>query len=76
MVSEKVKALLTLCGKNQKGLADYLGISKQSLSNKFHRDSFTATDLIKIAEYCECSLSFNRTDGTTIPIDSSDVTPS
>ena len=57
-ISDKVKALLKLQGKNNKGLAEYLGISDQALSNKFYRDSYSGEDLIKIATYLECELAF------------------
>jgi len=57
-ISDKVKALLKLQGKNNKGLAEYLGISDQALSNKFYRDSYSGEDLIKIAMYLECELAF------------------
>ena len=57
-ISDKVKALLKLQGKNNKGLAEHLGISDQALSNKFYRDSYSGEDLIKIAAYLECELAF------------------
>ena len=37
-------------------MARYLGISQQSMRNKFHRNSFSAEDLIKITGFLECSL--------------------
>jgi transcriptional regulator with XRE-family HTH domain len=57
-ISDKVKALLKLQGKNNKGLAEYLGISVQALSNKFYRDSYSGEDLIRIAAYLESELAF------------------
>jgi len=57
-ISDKVKALLKLQGKNNKGLAEYLGISDQALSNKFYRDSYSGEDLINIAEFLKCELAF------------------
>ena len=57
-ISSKIKALLTLKGKDHAGLADHLGISYQALSNKFYRNSFSADDLIKISAYLECELAF------------------
>jgi transcriptional regulator with XRE-family HTH domain len=57
-ISDKIKALLKLKGKNNKGLAEYLGISVQALSNKFYRDSYSGEDLIKIAAYLGCELTF------------------
>ena len=57
-ISDKIKALLKLQGKNNKGLAEYLGISDQALSNKFYRDSYSGEDLIRIADYLGCELAF------------------
>ena len=57
-ISDKIKALLKLQGKNNKGLAEYLCISDQALSNKFYRDSYSGEDLIKIAEYLQCEIAF------------------
>ena len=72
-VSTKVKALLNLSGKDHTGLATYLGISKQALSNKFYRDSFSAADLVKVAEYTESCLSFVFPDGNKVVIYSNDL---
>ena len=71
-ISDKVKALLKLQGKNNKGLAEYLGISDQALSNKFYRDSYSGEDLIKIAAYLECELAF-ITDSTKIALSVNDI---
>ena len=71
-ISDKVKALLKLQGKNNKGLAEYLGISDQALSNKFYRDSYSGEDLIKIAAYLECELAF-ITGSTKILLSEDDI---
>jgi transcriptional regulator with XRE-family HTH domain len=57
-VSDKVKAGLKLNGIEIKSLAEFLGITRQSMSNKFSRDSFSAEDLIKIADFLGYSLAF------------------
>ena len=41
-VSDKVKGLLALSGKRQIELADYFGMTKQTMSNKMARDSWSA----------------------------------
>lgn len=64
-ISTKIKTLLVLSGKEYAGLAARLGISRQALSNKFYRDSFSAADLVKVADYTESRLSFILPDGTT-----------
>lgn len=55
-ITDKVKAAMTMKGKKNSELAEYLGITSQSLSNKFNRGSFSAEDLIKIAEFTESKL--------------------
>lgn len=72
-ISTKIKALLNLSGKDHAGLAAHLEISKQALSNKFYRDSFSAADLVKVAEYTESCLSFVFPDGNKVVVDSSDI---
>jgi transcriptional regulator with XRE-family HTH domain len=71
-ISDKVKALLKLQGKNNKGLAEYLGISDQALSNKFYRDSYSGEDLIKIADYLGSELAF-ITGSTKIAMSAEDI---
>ena len=66
-VSQKIKSLLTLSGKDKKGLLEPLGLSSsQALSNKFNRESFNASDLIKIADYCDAKLLFIAQDNSKI----------
>jgi transcriptional regulator with XRE-family HTH domain len=72
-ISDKVKALLKLKGKNNGGLAEYLGISGQALSNKFYRDSYSGEDLIKIAAYLECELAFIVDSSTKLALTMGDI---
>ena len=55
-VSDKVKGLLALRGVKQLDLAAEFGMSKQTMSNKFARNSWSANDLAKAAEFCGCNL--------------------
>jgi len=57
-VTHKVKALLELKHETNTGLAKHMGITTQALHNKYHRDSYSASDLIKIAEYLGAELAF------------------
>lgn len=50
MIGNIVKAAASIAGAERKTIAAALGISPQALSNKYQRDSFSATDLVKIAE--------------------------
>ena len=72
-VANKVKTVMQFKGKDHAGLAAHLGISKQALSNKFYRDSFSAVDLIKIAEYTECPIAFIANDNMNVVLDRSDI---
>ena len=66
-VSKKVKALLSLKGMKQKELIDILGFSsRQSISNKFASDNWTAKELIKIAACTGSVLKFVLPDGQEI----------
>jgi len=73
-VADKVKAFLNIKGKDTAALAKYLNISKQALSNKYYRDSFSAEDLIKIADFLNCDLALiDNTD--RVNFDISDIKP-
>ncbi len=54
-------------------VADKMGCSPQFISNRLYRDSFTAADLIKIAEVLDCTLSFTLPDGTEIRLTADDL---
>ena len=74
-ISKKVKALLAQVDKKQYDLLDVLDIkSKQSLSNKFSNERWSADDLVKIAEFCGCKLAFVLPDGERIVLDSDERT--
>ncbi|WP_282195105.1 helix-turn-helix domain-containing protein [Thomasclavelia cocleata] len=49
-MNNKIISLLALFGYNQGDYAKYMGMSKSSLSNKIKRGSYTAKDLIDLAE--------------------------
>ena len=72
-VSYKVRALLKLKGKTHAELAQSMGVTTQSISNKFYRDSFSADDLIKIADFISCSLAFIVDSAQKIILDTSDI---
>ena len=68
-VSDKVKGLLALCGKKQIDLAASFGMSKQTMSNKMNRGSWSANDLARAAEFCGGRLAVILPDGQQIIID-------
>lgn len=63
-----VSMALAKCGKRQRDLADPWGVSKSAISNKFYRDSWSASDLVKVAEILGCKLMFVFPDGQQIYI--------
>lgn len=58
MVSDKIKGLLSMKGKKYKELAKLFGISEQAMRNKFARGSFSADELIMVADFVGCQLAF------------------
>lgn len=72
-VTEKIKALLSIKGKKNVELAAHLGISPQSMQNKFNRGSFSAEDLIKISEFLDCTLAFDVDGSQRIILDKTDI---
>ena len=67
--SDKVRGLLALNGKRQTDLAEAFGMSKQTMNNKLNRDSWSARDLVRVAEFCGCKLAFVLPDGQNIFFD-------
>lgn len=71
--SKKIKSLLAETDKKQADLLEVLGMSsKQSLSNKFTNERWSADDLAKIADFCGCKLAFILPNGERIVIDTKD----
>jgi len=69
-VSAKIKALLSLTGKKQSDLMGPLDMgSKQSLSNKFTNERWSADDLARVAKATGCRIGFQLPNGTMLYID-------
>lgn len=66
--SNTVRALLRLSGVKQSDLARHFDMLPQSMNNKLARDSWSANDLKKVAEYTGCKLGFILKDGTVLPL--------
>ena len=60
-----IRTILKKSNTTQRELAEALGESKRTLDNKFYRDSFTATELTKIAQMFGYSLTITK-DGEII----------
>lgn len=68
-VSDRVMYLLRLRGMKQIDLLDVLEMSsRQSLSNKFALNRWSASDLMRVANVTGCELAFILPDGERIQI--------
>ncbi len=66
-ISKHIKALLAQADTKQADLLGVLDIkSKQSLSNKFTNERWSADDLVKVADFCGCKLAFVLPNGERI----------
>lgn len=68
--SDKVKAALSYAGKKQVEFADRMGMRKQNLATKMMRNSWSAEDLAKVADFVGARIGIIFPDGTTIYLDS------
>ena len=67
--SETVRGLLAMSGKRQIDLAAHFGMSKQTMNNKLNKNSWSAIDLRKVAEFCGCKLAFIMPNGQQLYIE-------
>lgn len=72
-VSEKIKAIMQLKNIKQSDLANSFDMSPQAMRNKFHRGSWSAEDLIRIAEATGCEICFKIDEKQSIILDGTDV---
>ena len=67
--SETIRGLLAMSGKRQIELAAHFGMSKQTMNNKLNKNSWSATDLRKVADFCDCKLAFIMPNGQQLVIE-------
>lgn len=67
--SDKVKAVLSCSGKKQIELAEHFSMRKQNLATKMQRDSWSAEDLARVADFVGARVGFILPNGTTIFLD-------
>lgn len=72
-IVNKLNALLALSGKTKSDAADYFGIKRQSVSNKFQRGSFSIEDVIGFCDMTGSQLVIFHPSGQKITLDKSDV---
>ena len=69
-ISANIKALLALSGFKQSDLLQPLNMSsRQSLSNKFTNERWSAQDLVDISRLCGCKLAFIMPNGQQIIVE-------
>lgn len=68
-VSDKIKAVIALGGHKQTELAAFFGITPQSMVNKMGRGSWSAKDLIRVAEFVGGRVAFVLPDDQVIFLD-------
>ncbi len=66
MIKNKIISILKSAKITQKDLANHLGRSRQSVNNKFAKDSFFAKDIIKICDLCGYKLQVVNKEGKVI----------
>ncbi len=69
-IADKVRAVLALEGKKNTELAAFFGMMPQSMNNKLSRDSFSAKDLIKVADFVGGRIAIVLSNGQMIYLDS------
>ena len=47
----------------------HFGMSKQTMNNKLNKNSWSATDLRKVADFCGCKLAFIMPNGQQLFIE-------
>ena len=71
--NSNVKLMLERARVSRKLVAESLGISLSNLNDKFTYGTFTASDLIQIADICGYNLAFVKDDSTPIVFDKNDL---
>lgn len=72
-VSNKLRAVLNLCGAKPADLSKCLNKSVQSVRNKFSQDSFSVADVLRICNHLDCELSIRTKDGQTVILTIDDI---
>lgn len=72
-VANKMRAVLNLSNRKIPDLSSCLGMSDQGVRNKFSRDSFSVSDLIKICDALNCELSVKTQNGQVVYLGMDDL---
>lgn len=71
--NSNIKLMLERARVSRKQVAELLGISLSNLNDKFTYGTFTASDLIQIADICGYNLAFIKEDNAPIVFDKNDL---
>ena len=71
--NSNVKLMLERARISRASIAESLGISLSNLNDKFTYGTFTASDLIQIADICGYNLAFIKEDSPPIVFDKNDL---
>lgn len=73
MISKKIKEIMKEKHVTNVKLAKYLGLSPQSLTNKFYRGSISIPELIVILDYLGCELAIITKPDTMVMLSLDDA---
>ena len=71
--NDNIKLMMKQAGVSRKSVAESLGVTMSNLNDKFTYGTFTASELILIAEICGYNLAFIKDDSTPIVFDKNDL---
>ena len=72
-VTNKLRAVLNIAEKKPADLSECLGVSVQAVRNKFSRDSFSVSDIIKITDYIGWELQCKAPNGQIVSLTIDDI---
>lgn len=72
-ISSKVKAVLAVGDKKMGDVPEVLGLTRQAVSAKVVRNSFSVSDVVRIMDYLGGQMILRTFDGIEVPITLDDV---
>lgn len=73
MIKDKLKHIFKLKNITAAQVANHLGTTPQSLSNKFSRNTLLVSELIEIMDFLDCDIVINPRPGFAIKLTTDDV---
>lgn len=72
-ISSKVKAVLAVGDKKMGDVPEVLGLTRQAVSAKVVRNSFSVSDVVRIMDYLGGQVILRTSDGIEVPVTLDDV---